>query len=132
MSIKQYGKNENKRKYNEKYICCFFAIWNLESAITYKCVQIVVFRALVYFSIRKLTLSFSTFLSTILSNVYFYMVSAIFPFLFNRSQSKAGVVNQMSHLCFRRRSTIQLNVQTATAEKEKLYALSNMKSNAET
>ena len=41
-------------------------------------------------------------------------------------QPKVGVVNQMNHLCFRRESTIgQLNVETATAEKEKLYILSN-------
>ena len=46
-----------------------------------------------------------------------------FPF-FNRSQSEAGVLNQLSPLFFRRGSgTGQLNVQTATAEKEKLYNL---------
>ena len=51
----------------------------------------------------------------------------MFSFLSYRSQSKAGVVNQISHLSVRRKSTIgQLNVQTATAEKEKLYTLSNI------
>ena len=34
----------------------------------------------------------------ILSNVYFYIPRSMFPFLFNRSQSKVSVVNQMSHL----------------------------------
>ena len=34
------------------------------------------------------------------SNAYFYIVSSTFPFLFNWSQSKASVVNQMSHLSF--------------------------------
>ena len=35
-----------------------------------------------------------------LIKVYFYIVSSRFPFLFNRSQSKASVVNQISHLFF--------------------------------
>ena len=49
-------------------------------------------------------------------------------FLIIRSQSKTGVVNKMNHLCFRRRSTIgQLKVQTATAEKKKLYNLSTIR-----
>ena len=82
-------------------------------------------RTLVYFAISKLTLSFSysfQIACTILSNVSFYILRARFLFLFNQSQLKAGVANQMSHLCFRRRSTIgQLNAQNATAEKEKLY-----------
>ena len=66
---------------------------------------------------------------TILSNVcYFCTVRSMFSFLFNRSQSEAGVVNQMRHLSFRGRSTIgQVNVQTTTDEKEKLYILSNSK-----
>lgn len=39
---------------------------------------------------------------------------------FNRSQSEAGVVNQMTHPCIRKKSVVgQLNVQTATAGKEK-------------
>ena len=52
---------------------------------------------------------------------------SMFAFLIILSQSKAGVVNKMNHLCFRRMSTIgQLNVQTATAEKKKLYNLSTI------
>ena len=59
--------------------------------------------------------------------VYFYTVRSMFPFLFNQSQLKAGVVNQISKACFRRRPNIgQLNVQTATAKKEKLYTLSKI------
>ena len=55
---------------------------------------------------------------------FFYIVRSMFPFPFNRSQSKIGVVNRMSRLCFRRRSNIgQINVQTPTAEKEKLCTL---------
>ena len=57
----------------------------------------------VYFVIRKLILLFSHSFHVpciILSNVYFYIVRSMFPFLFNRSQSKASVVNQMSHLFF--------------------------------
>ena len=68
------------------------------------------------------------------SNTMYYTFQRLFlrctcriSLSFTQSQSKAGVVNQMSHLCFRRRSTIdQLNVQTATAEKEKLYSLSKI------
>ena len=82
-------------------------------------------RTLVYFAIINLTPPFSYFIhlpSTMLSNFYFYFVRSMFPFLLNQSQSKAGVANQMICLCFPRSSVIgQLNVQTATAEKKKLY-----------
>ena len=57
----------------------------------------------VYFVISKLILlsSYSFHVSCIiLSNVYFYNVRSMFSFLFNRSQSKASVVNQMSHYYF--------------------------------
>ena len=48
----------------------------------------------------------------------------MFPFLFNRSQLKAGVVNQMSHFYFRKISTIgQLNVQAPTSENVKIINL---------
>ena len=48
----------------------------------------------------------------------------MFFFLFNRSQLKAGVVNQMSHLYFRKISTIaQLNVQASTSENVKVINL---------
>ena len=58
-------------------------------------------------------------IQTIPFNVYFYIVRSMFLFLFNRSQSKAGVVNQMNHVCFGRRPAIgQFNVQTATAKKK--------------
>ena len=52
------SKNGN-REYNEKYICCFFTIWNLKSAITYKCGRVVLSRTSVYFAISKLILLFS-------------------------------------------------------------------------
>ena len=56
----------------------------------------------------------------------FALYVSCFPF-FNRSQSEAGDVYQMSHLSFRRGPNMgQLKVQTATAEKEKLYTLSNI------
>ena len=87
-------KNGNSNEYNEKYILCFFVIWNSKSAITYEC-------------------------QTIPFNVYFYIVRSMFLFLFNRYQSKAGVVNQMNHVCFGRRPAIgQFNVQIATAKKK--------------
>ena len=73
------------------------------------------------------TVVFINFSYTMISNVYFYTTCSMFSFFFNQSQSKAGVVNQMSHLCFRRKSAIgQLNVQTATTGKEKLYAWSTI------
>ena len=55
---KAMSKNGN-REYNEKYICCFFTIWNLKSAITYKCGRVVLSRTSVYFAISKLILLFS-------------------------------------------------------------------------
>ena len=95
-------KNGNKEN-NKKYICCFFTIWNLKSAITYKCGRVVLSRISVYFSISKLILLFSISYHVpciILSNVYFYIVRSMFPFLVNRSQLKASIVNQISHLVF--------------------------------
>ena len=51
--------------------------------------------------------------------MYFNIVLPIFLFLLNQSKSKACVVSQMIHPCFRKRSTIgQLNLQPATTEKE--------------
>ena len=87
-------------------------------------------RISVYFAINKLALSFSYSFHvpyTVLSNVYFYTVRYMFFLLFHGSQSEAGIVNQISHLSFHRKPTVgQLNVQTATAEKEKLiYLVSN-------
>ena len=91
------------REYSEKYICCFFTILNFKNAITYKWWREVPFRTSVYFPISKLILLFSYYFHVpciILSNVYFCIVRSMFPFLFNGSQSKASVINQMSHLFF--------------------------------
>ena len=105
-------------------------MWNLKSTIRYKFRRVVLTRKSVYFSISNLTQPFSYFFHvpcTILSSVYFYLVRTMFPFPFNRSQSKTGVANQISRVCFRRRSTIgQVNVQTTTAEKKKNIPLSNI------
>ena len=95
---KTIWKNRDK-EYNEKYICCFFTIWNLKSAITYKCGRVVLLLTSVYFAISKLILLFSYSFHVLCvthSNVYFYIVRSMFHFLFNWSQSKASVVNQMS------------------------------------
>ena len=100
---KTIWKNWNE-KYNEKYICCFFTIWNLKTTITYKCRRVVPFLTSVYFAISKLILLFLYSFHVpciILSNVYFYIVRSMFPFPFNWSQSKASVVNQMNHLFFK-------------------------------
>ena len=40
------------------YIFCFFTIWNLKSAITYNCGQVVLSRTSVYIAISKLILLF--------------------------------------------------------------------------
>ena len=95
-SIKQYGKTEIKNIMKNTYAAFL-------SAIAYKCGRVVLSRTSVYFVISKLILLFSYSFHVpciILSNVYFYIVRSMFPFLFNRSQSKASVVNQMSHLFF--------------------------------
>ena len=76
-------------------------IWNLISAITYKCGRIVIFLTSVYFAISKLILLFSYSFHVpciILCNVYFYIVCFMFPIIFNRSQLKESVANQMIHL----------------------------------
>ena len=121
-------KNGNKKDYNEK--CIFLTIRNRKSVITHKCARLVLSLTSVYFAFSKVTLSFSYSFHvpcTILFKVYFYTVRSMFPFLFNQSQSEVGVVNQKGKLCFRRRSTIgQLNLQSATTKKEKLYTLSKI------
>ena len=75
------------------------------------------------FTITKFTLYFSYSFHApfiIPSKLHFNTTLSMFAFLFNQSQSIAGVVNQMIDLCFPKRFTIdQLNVQPATAEKEK-------------
>ena len=99
---KTIWKNGN-REYNEKYICCFFTILNPKRAITYKSGQVVLSHTSAYFAISKPILLFSYSFhipSIILSNVYFYIVRSMFPFLFNRSQSTASIINQLSHLFF--------------------------------
>ena len=99
---KTIWKNGNK-KYNEKYICCFFTIWNLKRAIMCKCGRAVLSHTSAYFAISKPILFFSYSFhipSIILSNVYFYIVRSMFPFLFNRSQSTASIVNHLSHSFF--------------------------------
>ena len=71
----------------------------LKAQLTYKCGRVVPFCTSVYFAISKLVLLFSYslhVLCVILSKVYFYILHSTFPFLFNPSQSKAGVINQIS------------------------------------
>ena len=63
----------------------------------------MLFLTSVYFVLSQLILLFSYSLNIpyiILSNVYFYIVSFMFPFIFNWSQSKASNANQMSHSSF--------------------------------
>ena len=82
-SIKQYGKTEIK-SIIKKYTYCFFTIWNLKSAITYKWGLAVLSLALLYFAISKLILSFSYSFHIpriTLSSVYFCMIVPCFPFV---------------------------------------------------
>ena len=79
----------------------YATIWNHNSAITHKCGRVVLFLTSLYFAISKLILLFSYSFHVpciILSNVYLCIVCSIF--LFNWSQSKASVVNEISHLFF--------------------------------
>ena len=41
-------------KYNDKYICYFFAMWNLKSRVTDKRGQVVLSRTSLYFAISNL------------------------------------------------------------------------------
>ena len=66
--------------------------------MTYKCGRVLLFFISVYFAISKLILLFSYCFHVpciIFSNVY--ITHTMFPFLFNWSQSKPSVVNQMRH-----------------------------------
>ena len=95
-SIKQSGKTEIKNIMKNIYAAFL-------SAITYKCGRVVLSRTSAHFVISKLILLFSYSFHVpciILSNFYFDIVSSMFLFPFNQSQSKASVVNQMSHLFF--------------------------------
>ena len=79
---KTIWKNRIK-EYNEKCIC-YFTIWHLKSAITYKCGRAVLSRTSVYFAISKLILVFLHSFHVrciILSNVYFYIYLRLFLFL---------------------------------------------------
>ena len=92
-ATKQYGKMEIKNIMKNTYAAL--------SAITYKCGRVLLSGTVVYFVTNKLILLFSYSFHVpciTLSNAYFYIVCSIFPFLFNLLQSKASVVNQVSHL----------------------------------
>ena len=63
----------------------------------------------------------------ILSNVHFNILVSMFLFLFNQSQSEAGVVNQTISPCFGKRSTVcQSNVQAAKTEQKNCYTIRNI------
>ena len=95
-SIKQYGKTEIKNIMKNTYA-------DFLSVIACKCGRVVLSRASVYFVISKLILLFSYIFSFTMHYNFqrlFYIARSMFPFLFNRPQSKASVDNQMSHLLF--------------------------------
>ena len=55
--------NTNKKQYNEKYICSFLPISNLNLyTILYKCRRVVLTRPSIYFAISNLIVPFSYFI----------------------------------------------------------------------
>ena len=91
---------KNGKKEYEKYICCFFTIRNLKSAITYKCGRVVPFLISVYFAMSKPycyfnilfmhhALYFPTFIFTL------YVPSFSF-FLIDRNQKQVLLINESS------------------------------------
>ena len=92
-SIKQHGKTEIKNIM--KNTCATLLRYEILKA------QWREMWTSVYFAISKFILLFSYSFHVpcvIPSNVYFYNVCSMFPFLFNRSQLKASVVNQLTHI----------------------------------
>ena len=98
------------KKNNKKCTCCFFAIWNLKSARTYKWGGAAL-------SMHKLILPSENLhcIFHILSMHYaLYFPACIFTLqfpcfsFFNRPQLKIGAVNQINHLCFRKRRCKEL------------------------
>ena len=92
-SIKQHGKTEIKNII--KNTCATLLRYEILKA------QWREMWTSVYFAISKFILLFSYSFHVpcvIPSNVYFYNVCSMFPFLFNRSQLKASVVNQLTHI----------------------------------
>ena len=108
--------NRNETKWSKTnlfaYLCCFkssIRVTMIENNNVYKTIwkngnkEYYIFLTSDYFAISMPILLFSYSFhipSIILSNVYFYIVRSIFPFLFNRSQSTASIINQLSHLFF--------------------------------
>ena len=108
--------NKNETKWSKTnlfaYLCCFkssIRVTMIENNNVYKTrrkngnKEYYIFLTSDYFAISMPILLFSCSFhipSIILSNVYFYIVRSIFPFLFNRSQSTANIINQLSHLFF--------------------------------
>ena len=83
-------ENEYK-EYNEKYICCFFTIWNLLSAIKYKLRRS---SAIPYISLfchqQTHSVIFIVFHvpCIILFNIYFYIARSMFPFFLTDHNQK--------------------------------------------
>ena len=50
---------KGNKEYNEKYISCFFTLWNRIRTITHRCGQVVLLLTSVYSAISKLILLFS-------------------------------------------------------------------------
>ena len=122
---KAIWKNSNKKEYNEKYISCFLLVHIYYRTMDEYCYSINQFalpsaNSHCHFHILFIYHYF----------MYLYFQHFTFPLLFNWSQSKAGVIYQMSNLFFVKfqpssdKRTNCWNVQTT--EKANLCALSNI------
>ena len=99
MSIKQYGKMEIKNIMKNTY-AAFFTIWNTRNNV-----QMWASSGIPYITLfchqQTHTIIFIFFSCTMhYTFQHFRIVRSMFHFLFNRSQSTASIINQMSHLFF--------------------------------
>ena len=114
-------KKKRRKKYNEKNMCGFLMIWNLKSAITYKCGRVVLSGTSVYFANSKLTLSYSYNTLNLSTFIFAFYVLWFLFFLLDHNLKQVLLIKWVTF--FDKKSTIsQLSVQTTTTEKEKLYA----------
>ena len=101
---------KNGKKEYEKYICCFFTIRNLKSAITYKCGRVVPFLISVYFAMSKpycyfniLFMHHALYFPTFIFTLY---VPCFSFFLIDRNQKQVLLIKWV--ICFLKFKNIYL------------------------
>ena len=108
-----------------KIFAVFFTIWNVNSAVTYKCRQVVLSHKSVYFGHQQTdTIIFLLFSCTMHCRFHCLFLLCNFQVSFYQSLAKANGVNQAILLCFVKGWLF--NVQTATAENEEQVPFSNI------